>query len=103
MTLKGYELTAQRLLQTVFDGGCADTCIGRCVCRDELAEALGIAREEGRLEMRKELALAPRPRFGFLERVAFAAAEGLQADDPELQARWEAAQSQAERLGEQDA
>ena len=49
MKLTGDRLTAQRLLQVIFDGGCADTCVGRCACRDEIAEALVRAREEGPL------------------------------------------------------
>lgn len=49
MKLTGDQLTAQRLLQVIFDGGCADICVGRCACRDEISDALTRAREEGPL------------------------------------------------------
>lgn len=50
--LTGDELIAQRLLQQIFDGGCRDTCIGKCACRSEIALALATARRVGRLEAR---------------------------------------------------
>ena len=49
MKLTGDQLTARSLLQVIFDGGCADTCVGACACRDEISDALTKAREEGPL------------------------------------------------------
>lgn len=50
--LTGDALVAQNLLQVIFDGGCADTCVGKCACRSEIVLALALARQEGREEVR---------------------------------------------------